>query len=636
MRLGTKLFLGFLLIIAIAVVQAAVIFIAVDKAEKNTANLAEVYSPAVNLLNGLEHNLTMAGYNYRAYFYVRDEGLNQLGFAEMQKYFQNAGALREHCRKFPRLAALGQETENLIKGGDEYQAISKEINLGLLDMKDAMSSMKENEDLFEDAIEKYFGRVNDEWKETYAKATGGEFTRAGAESLDYARNSYVLGAEMMEQFDMGLGDFWQALATFDTAAMIEAADGLNNLSTDAKNALQNATRPQDKETMATANRAVENVSGIFRKIEGIWSQMLAKGEARVKIFTNLLATSSRVTEQYAKEMQGMTTDSMRELAAVNFIQIIGVIAIVVLGLLVAYFLTRGITRPLNQIIDQLTDGSGALAKSADAIGASSKDLSEGATNQAASLEETSSALDQLTAMTRKNAENAKATDDTTRDTAAMVERGAESVRNMTSAMGEINDSSEKIGNIIKTIEGIAFQTNLLALNAAVEAARAGEAGKGFAVVADEVRNLAQRSAQAARDTNELIAGTVERVRNGSQISSAMEENFKGIEEGVHKAGKLVSEIASATNEQALGVEQINTSVAQMDRVTQATAQESQRTFEESQALNEEAGRMNEMVYRLTRLVHGQGAGRKAPSRPVGGSGQGPKAVKVMKVLPLSE
>jgi methyl-accepting chemotaxis protein len=175
---------------------------------------------------------------------------------------------------------------------------------------------------------------------------------------------------------------------------------------------------------------------------------------------------------------------------------------------------------------------------------------------------------------------------------------------MTKAMEELSASAEKVGAIIKTIEGIAFQTNLLALNAAVEAARAGEAGKGFAVVADEVRNLAQRSAQAARDTATLIEGTVARVRNGSEIATALDADFKEIESGAKDVGRLIAEITSATNEQAQGVDQVNTAVAQMDKVTQQNAANAEESASASEELSAQAETLKEMVDSLVALVTG--------------------------------
>jgi len=288
--------------------------------------------------------------------------------------------------------------------------------------------------------------------------------------------------------------------------------------------------------------------------------------------------------------------------------------------ILAYFIVSGIVRRLNSIIAGLGESSVQVAEAAGAISGSSSQLAEGATEQAASLEQTSSALEQMASMTRQNADNATRTQHTTGQTVTLIDKGAKAVNNMSGAMGEISDSAEKIGRIIKTIEEIAFQTNLLALNAAVEAARAGEAGKGFAVVADEVRNLAQRSAQAARDTAELIEGTVTRVKNGSEIATMLDSDFKEIESGAKDVGRLIAEITSATHEQAQGVDQVNTAVAQMDKVTQQNAANAEESASASEELSAQAEVLKGMVDDLTALVAGlrqqSYASAAVPSRPL--------------------
>jgi methyl-accepting chemotaxis protein len=275
----------------------------------------------------------------------------------------------------------------------------------------------------------------------------------------------------------------------------------------------------------------------------------------------------------------------------------------------------------------LEESSDQVQSAASEISSTSQSLAEGATEQAASLEQTSSALEQMASMTRVNSDNATKTNATTMDNNKTIAEGSVAVDNMSQAMGEINDSSEKISRIVKTIDEIAFQTNLLALNAAVEAARAGEAGKGFAVVADEVRNLAQRSAQAAKDTTELINGTVERVRNGSGIAHRLGESFKLIETGSQTVSRLIAEITSATNEQAQGVDQVNTAVAQMDKVTQQNAAHAEESASASEELSAQASQVNAIVGDLIVIVRGK---KGAPVQNAG-RGRSGKKRKVMKV-----
>ena len=276
----------------------------------------------------------------------------------------------------------------------------------------------------------------------------------------------------------------------------------------------------------------------------------------------------------------------------------------VLALILAWLTVSRLARRLAGVIEDLSVRSADLERISAEISGASNSLAEASSEQAASLEETSATLEEMSSMTRSNAENANLTSQSTKQTIDLINSGGRTVETVTTAMSEITDSAEKIGQIIKTIEGIAFQTNLLALNAAVEAARAGEAGQGFAVVADEVRNLALRSAQAAKDTSALIEGTTQRVETGSANVAELAESFRKIEEGAQKVGNLIVEITSATNEQALGVEQANTAVAEMDKTTQSNASMAEETASSAVSLAEQTVHLNDLVQQLSAVVHG--------------------------------
>ncbi len=180
----------------------------------------------------------------------------------------------------------------------------------------------------------------------------------------------------------------------------------------------------------------------------------------------------------------------------------------------------------------------------------------------------------------------------------------DTMKELTGSMNEIAKASEETQKIVKTIDEIAFQTNLLALNAAVEAARAGEAGAGFAVVADEVRSLALRAADAAKNTAQLIDGTVKTVQGGTKLVTKTNEAFTEVAGGTIKVGELVSEIAAASNEQAQGIEQVNKAVVEMDKVVQQNAANAEESASASEVMNAQAMKMKSSVLRLVSLIRG--------------------------------
>jgi len=226
---------------------------------------------------------------------------------------------------------------------------------------------------------------------------------------------------------------------------------------------------------------------------------------------------------------------------------------------------------LASIVAEIKSSSGSIDSAAKEISRGNSDLSARTESQAASLEETASSVEEMTATVRQNAESAQQANQLALGAAEVATRGGTVVGQVVSTMSEIRDSSRRIADIIGTIDGIAFQTNILALNAAVEAARAGEQGRGFAVVASEVRNLAQRSAGAAREIKTLIEESVNRVEVGSQLVDSAGKTMAEIVTSVRRVTDIIGDISSASSEQASGIEQINQTVTQMDETTQQNA-----------------------------------------------------------------
>lgn len=239
-----------------------------------------------------------------------------------------------------------------------------------------------------------------------------------------------------------------------------------------------------------------------------------------------------------------------------------------------------------------------VASAAEQLASASEELSSGAQEQASSLEETSASLEQITGTVKQNADSARQANQLAAGSREAAEKGGRIVGSTQTAMGEINASSKRIADIIATVDEIAFQTNLLALNAAVEAARAGEQGRGFAVVAGEVRNLAQRSAVAAKEIKALIQDSVRKVEAGTELVNRSGETLDDIVTSVKRVTDIVSEIAAASAEQATSIGQVGQAMGQMDKVTQSNTAQTEELSATAQSLSEQATRMQELVGRF--------------------------------------
>lgn len=341
-------------------------------------------------------------------------------------------------------------------------------------------------------------------------------------------------------------------------------------------------------------------------------------EAYQAFFTRAVGSHEKLQTELGRIRETVEHKTLADLSAhekqvtkTAFRQNVAVCLAVLILIAGGWRLKAVILRELRTVCTAVAESSNHLSVTAHQFSATGRNLAYGFSHQASALEESSAALEEVTSMTKRTAENAQTAKELGNQNSTAAQSGASDMQSMTQAMDEIRVSSDNIAKTLKVIDEIAFQTNLLALNAAVEAARAGEAGAGFAVVADEVRSLAQRSAQAAKDIAPKIGESIQKSQRGVELSAKVATSFQAITAKARQMDELLAEIAVAANEQNQGILQINAAVREIDTTTQQSATTSADMVNATGALRDHAALLNQTVNQLNHLV-----GRPAQSPAV--------------------
>ncbi|MBK1880011.1 hypothetical protein JIN87_24215 [Pelagicoccus mobilis] len=293
--------------------------------------------------------------------------------------------------------------------------------------------------------------------------------------------------------------------------------------------------------------------------------------------------------------------------------VISIACLLVAGFM-AWSLSKRIANPLISITEQLDKTVQVTRDSAGALLDSSQSLADGSSEQAANVEETSSSTEQLNSMTAQNSESVARALHEVQSANLIVDDANSKLTALSEAMNEISAASDETKNIIKTIDEIAFQTNILALNAAVEAARAGEAGAGFAIVADEVRNLAARAAQAAQDTSGLLDQNIQKIAVGTESVDQTNAGFSELKKKTDRVSEIMREVNDASHQQTEGLKQITSAINQISHITQQNASGAEEVASASSDVDSQAVKITQSIANLHELVHGQEEPNKTPAR----------------------
>ena len=382
---------------------------------------------------------------------------------------------------------------------------------------------------------------------------------------------------------------------------INKADALlNHLDNLVKHASEDAEKLKNTPFAQMPVQARDTDKKIAVAVQAYVKNYMEIAQGKKEIF----ALDQQINDQMAKEAISEREHFFSTVSSMLLTIIILVVTIAAFGSLIGWLTSSKVAKTLQATVDSLGSGSQQVAEAAGQVSSSSQSMAESSSKQAASTEDISRTLEQISSMTKQSAMNAREARNTSEEAIGIAQKGQNAMTRMSEAVQEIKSSSEETAKIVNNINEIAFQTNLLALNAAVEAARAGEAGKGFAVVAAEVRNLAQRSAEAANDTVILIEKSQRNANNGVEVAVEVEEVLNGINDSIVRLNQFIAEVSAANDEQSQGLEEVNGVIGSMEGTVQNNAATAEESAAASEELSAQAIVLKDIVEDLTQLIHG--------------------------------
>jgi methyl-accepting chemotaxis protein len=615
LKLALKIGLGFGLLIVIACALGGMAVVKMGGVQKESTSLAKEYVPEVDIANRIERNSLLTMYAMRGYALSENETYLDNGMQSLAKVQEGIEAAKAHAEKYPALVKLAEKVEIADQKVDRYEELSNrtvDLNRRIAGNRNTLDTAAAN---YMTSCNEFLAGQNQKMRDEIAAG-------ASQAKLNERLKKITLVNDIIDVGNDTRIKAFKAQALRELSMIEDAQKNFDKMTRLFENLRAITYEKVDLERIDSTETAANNYKNAMLALADNWRKVNEVGKNRAAVADEVLVAAQATADAGMGQTKEIANTAVDNLAAASKVMIGGLIGALLIGIAIAVYLTRSITKPifkgvefskamargdftkeldidqkdeigqlaaamndmvrrLREIVTEVQSASDNVASGSQEMSASSENLSQGATEQAASVEEVSSSMEEMTSNIRQNADNAQQTEKIALQAATDAEKGGEAVSNTVGAMKEI---AEKIS----IIEEIARQTNLLALNAAIEAARAGEHGKGFAVVAAEVRKLAERSGAAAGEISELSANSV-------QVAEEAGEMLKKIVPDIQKTAELIQEIAAASNEQNSGAEQINKAVQQLDQVIQQNASSSEEMASTSEELSSQAEQLQQTM-----------------------------------------
>jgi methyl-accepting chemotaxis protein len=607
MRIGTKIGLGFAIVLLLALSLGLLAVWNMNAAAHNATNMATKQVPAVTVANEVERTSLDTMYNIRAYTMSDDAKALEAGKALLAEVETQIKAAADLAKK-EDLPALAENAAKANKAATDYKRILGETEETKIAMREAYTLRVKAAGIFMDTVLALIKDQEDKMKAEIAKGLEADQllerfakVREANVIIDSGNNIRILAL--------------QAQALRDPKVFEKANQEFDHVNEAIAFLVKGARDPANIEQLKQLTQAAKDYKASADQYIALDHKLGEIGVRRGAAAALVVEAARGASKVNIEKTSAAATEAANSLQSASTVMVTGVIIVILLGICFSFFITKGIVSALSRIIAELGACSEQTASASEQVASGAQALANGTSETAAALEETSASLEEMNSLVRQSAQSSDAANSVATQASAAGERGAQAMTELGKAIAEIKANADQTAKIVKTIDEIAFQTNLLALNAAVEAARAGDAGKGFAVVAEEVRNLAQRAGEAARNTSQLIEQSVKSAENGVSLSKNVTAVVSEMTVASKKVNDLVSEVAASAKEISQGIEQSSKAVRQMDQVTQSNAAGAEENSAVGEEMSAQAQQLAQLVTQLESMIRETGKGGM-PSAPV--------------------
>ncbi len=597
MKLSLKIALGIGLVVMLFVVLAVYTVINLSKINNDITDLSVKYAPIVEGVAAVEKAYLEANLYSKAYVIRADENSYKNAEKYKNKTNEDIHKLEKLVNKFQNMNAISnklEDFENLLHEGEALLKNMKEKNI---ELDKLMAEGNEYGKALSYDLTIYSTMQAQKLKKGLRSGDSMDIISRRVTKMLFANDSL----DLIKTYRINV---LNAILKNDNKQLKDNTASLDKIYSDVDMILAMTTKDVDitrlnkiKDNLKKYQQTILNIAQARLKLDEI-EQNRENVANRALIFTEALSTSG------INSIKDNSTKVAKVQTQVKDFVFAGLFICIFLATLGCLVVVNSIAKPINKIVKKLDDSSNAVTDASGKISLSSQQLASGSAEQASSIEETSSTLEESSSMVRQNTENTNQAAGLAKQTKFAADKGYAEMNEMMGSMQEIKKSSDEIGKIIKVIDEMAFQTNILSLNAAVEAARAGEAGKGFAVVAEEVRSLAQRSAQAAKDTAEIIENNIHLSEQGVSVAQRVNSSLIEINDQAQKVSDLLDEVSTASQEQAQGISQINNAISQMEQIVQNNATTAEQGANAADSMSAQAVNMKTIINELIIMING--------------------------------